>query len=78
MLLASRNQLQWILEGDIKGCFDNINHEWLMKHIPIEKKILHNWLKAGFLESNSVSHNCRCPTRWYNFFNTSQFNLKWT
>ncbi|EAL58631.1 reverse transcriptase, partial [Wolbachia endosymbiont of Drosophila ananassae] len=48
LLLASRNQLQWILEGDIKGCFDNINHEWLMKHIPMEKKILHSWLKAGF------------------------------
>ncbi|WP_353277437.1 group II intron reverse transcriptase/maturase [Wolbachia endosymbiont (group A) of Agelastica alni] len=54
LLLASRNQLQWILEGDIKGCFDNINHEWLMKHIPMEKKILHRWLKAGFLESKTL------------------------
>ncbi len=54
LLLASRNQLQWILEGDIKGCFDNINHEWLMKHIPMEKKILHSWLKAGFLESKTL------------------------
>ncbi|MDR2978135.1 MAG: hypothetical protein LBU56_01680 [Rickettsiales bacterium] len=39
LLLARRNRPQWILEGDIKGCFDNINHEWLMKHIPMEKKI---------------------------------------
>lgn len=54
ILLASRNQLEWILEGDIKGCFDNINHEWLMKHIPMEKKILHRWLKAGFLESKTL------------------------
>lgn len=54
LLLASRNQLQWILEGDIKGCFDNINHEWLIKHIPMEKKILHSWLKAGFLESKTL------------------------
>ncbi|WP_391158654.1 group II intron reverse transcriptase/maturase [Wolbachia endosymbiont of Liriomyza huidobrensis] len=54
LLLASRNQLQWILEGDIKGYFDNINHEWLMKHIPMEKKILHSWLKAGFLESKTL------------------------
>ena len=22
---------EWILEGDIKGCFDNISHEWLIK-----------------------------------------------
>ena len=39
---------QWILEGDIKGCFDNINHQWLMENIPIEKKILKQLLKAGF------------------------------
>jgi RNA-directed DNA polymerase len=39
---------QWILEGDIKGCFDNINHQWLMENIPIDKKILKQILKAGF------------------------------
>lgn len=48
--LAGRNRAQWILEGDIKGCFDEINHEWLMKAIPIEKPILHKWLKSGFME----------------------------
>jgi len=40
---------QWILEGDIKGCFDNINHQWLMENIPIDKKILKQLLKAGFI-----------------------------
>ena len=40
---------QWILEGDIKGCFDNINHQWLMEHIPIDKKVLKQMLKAGFM-----------------------------
>ncbi|BET37171.1 hypothetical protein wNi1_11280 [Wolbachia pipientis] len=25
-----------------------------MKHIPMEKKILHRWLKAGFLESKTL------------------------
>jgi RNA-directed DNA polymerase len=53
-LLARHKQLQWILECDIKGCFDNINHEWLMKNIPMEKKILHKWLKAGILESKTL------------------------
>ncbi|UVO61607.1 reverse transcriptase domain-containing protein [Bacteroides fragilis] len=24
---------QWILEGDIKGCFDHINHEWLLNNV---------------------------------------------
>jgi RNA-directed DNA polymerase len=39
----------WVLEGDIRGCFDNINHEWLIDNIPMDKKILHKWLKAGYI-----------------------------
>ena len=42
----------WILEGDIKGCFDNISHEWMLNHIPMDKNILKKWLKAGYLEKN--------------------------
>jgi RNA-directed DNA polymerase len=41
---------QWVLEGDIKGCFDHISHDWLLTHIPLEKPILRQWLKAGFME----------------------------
>ncbi len=40
---------EWILEGDIKGCFDNISHEWLIKNIPMDKSILKQFLKAGFV-----------------------------
>jgi RNA-directed DNA polymerase len=43
---------QWVLEGDIKGCFDHINHDWLLQHIPMDKVILQQWLKAGYLEQN--------------------------
>src|SRR5205823_4303032 len=37
----------WILEGDIKSCFDRISHEWLMRHIFMDKELLGKWLKAG-------------------------------
>jgi RNA-directed DNA polymerase len=40
----------WVLEGDIKGCFDNISHQWLLDHVPMNKSILRKWLKSGFLE----------------------------
>lgn len=40
---------EWILEGDIKGCFDHISHEWLMNNIPMDKVMLHKWLKCGFV-----------------------------
>ena len=45
---------KWILEGDIKGCFDNINHEWLIGNITMDKKILHKWLKAGYIHKRTL------------------------
>jgi RNA-directed DNA polymerase len=41
---------QWILEGDIKACFDELSHAWLEKHVPVDKRSLRAWLKAGYLE----------------------------
>lgn len=52
--LSRHDCAQWILEGDIKGCFDNISHDWLIAHAPIEKAILRKWLKAGFIEANAL------------------------
>ena len=42
----------WILEGDIKACFDKISHNWLIDNIPMDKEVLRKWLKAGFLEKH--------------------------
>jgi RNA-directed DNA polymerase len=42
------------LEGDIKGCFDNIDHDWLLKHIPTDRNILKMWLKAGYMENRQL------------------------
>ena len=50
--LGKHLSAQWILEGDIKGCFDAISHEWLLTHIPMEKAILKKWLKAGYMEQH--------------------------
>ena len=54
-LLAQKGSAPWILEGDIKGCFfDNFDHGWLENHIPMDKKILRNWLKAGYVEAGKL------------------------
>ena len=45
---------QWILEGDIKGCFDHISHKWLMENIPMDKEMLRKWLKCGFVETKKL------------------------
>jgi RNA-directed DNA polymerase len=52
-LLSHRHGPQWILEGDIKACFDRISHPWLLTHVPLDHRLLRAWLKAGFLEKHA-------------------------
>ena len=53
-VLATKRSAQWILEGDISGCFDNISHDWMIDNVPTDKKILKKWLKAGFIEKKNL------------------------
>ena len=53
IVLSHRHGPQWILEGDIKACFDKISHEWLLTHVPMDRQVLGKWLKAGFLEKHA-------------------------
>jgi len=48
----ARPHPQWILEGDIKSCFDRISHDWLLAHVPMDRVILQKWLKAGYMEKH--------------------------
>jgi RNA-directed DNA polymerase len=52
-LLNHQHGPPWILEGDIKACFDKISHEWLLTHIPMDRPVLRKGLKAGFLEKHA-------------------------
>ena len=53
-VLCNKSSVRWILECDIKACFDNISHQWLLQNIPMEKRILKQWLKAGFIEKQTI------------------------
>lgn len=53
-VLATKHSAPWILEGDIKACFDRISHSWLVGHIPMDKAVLRKWLAAGYLEEGIV------------------------
>lgn len=52
--LAKQRSPKWILEGDIKGCFDNISHDWLLANVPMDRTILRSWLKAGYMEGRQL------------------------
>jgi RNA-directed DNA polymerase len=48
-LLCRKNAPQWILEGDIKGCFDHISHKWLVNHLQMDVAVLRKWLECGVI-----------------------------
>jgi RNA-directed DNA polymerase len=50
IVLGKKDRAKWILEGEIRSCFDRISHEWLLTHIPMETAILKKWLKAGYID----------------------------
>jgi len=52
-ILSRKNSPKWILEGDIKGMFDNISHEWIQGNIPIDKTVLKKFLKSGYIYQNN-------------------------
>ena len=52
--LSGKASAQWILEADIQGCFDHINHDWLLNHVPTDKVILRKWLKAGVIHKGQL------------------------
>ena len=53
----------WIIEGDIKGCFNNIKHEYIIStlrkwNIGIgTRKIINRMLKAGIMENEVITSN---------------------
>ena len=53
-VLARKHSAQWILEGDITACFDELSHPWMLDHIPMDRSILRKWLKAGFIDKNTL------------------------
>ena len=51
-----RGRVGWVLDADIRGYFDTIDHEWLIKFVEHRigdrrvVRLIQKWLKAGVLE----------------------------
>src|SRR5947209_12645127 len=45
---------KYVLDADLKGCFDNINHEALLRKLntyPAVRRVIKAWLKAGAVDN---------------------------
>ncbi|MFB1100518.1 group II intron reverse transcriptase/maturase [Terribacillus sp. JSM ZJ617] len=53
----------WIFEGDFEGCFDNLNHDFIMKRINNfpDNEIVKKWLESGYVD-NDAFHSTNIGT----------------
>jgi RNA-directed DNA polymerase len=55
--IIMRNHVNYVIEADIKGYFDNVSHEWMIKFLQVRIKdssfllLIRRFLKAGYCES---------------------------
>src|ERR1700692_1468878 len=56
-----RKRVNWVLDADIRGFFDNLSHEWTMRFIEHRGadrrrlRLIQKWLKAGVSEDGQWS-----------------------
>lgn len=52
--LSQKASAAWVLDADISGFFDNINHDWLLNHVHMDKVTLRKWLKSGVVDAGQL------------------------
>jgi len=52
--MSRKDSSPWVLDADISGCFDNLDHSPLLAKLPVFTATLHRWLKAGVVELGSL------------------------
>ena len=52
LIACPNKKKKWVVDADIKGCFDNIAHEPLLKTIGNfpARRLIYQWLKAGYVD----------------------------
>jgi len=60
---STRSRKQWVVDADIKGAFDTIDHEYLLKTIGEVpgRALIRQWLKAGYVDGG-VFHDTETGT----------------
>lgn len=58
IFLAVKHKSKFVLDADIQGCFDHINHEALLTKLqtyPTMRRLVKGWLKAGVFDGQEFS-----------------------
>ena len=54
-LARPNKRKKWVVDADIRGCFDNISHDFLLELLAgfPSRELIKQWLKAGYMEGGS-------------------------
>lgn len=52
--LSQQASARWVLDADIEGFFDHINHDWLVANVHMHKRTLRTWLKSGVVDAGQL------------------------
>jgi RNA-directed DNA polymerase len=61
--IITHGNIQWVVEADIKGFFDNVNHDWMMRFLahrindPVFLRTVKRFLKASVMEDGVLTHS---------------------
>ncbi len=52
--LSGKDAPRFVLLGDVKACYNSISHTWLLSNIHVDKNVLKEFLKSGFVFAGSL------------------------
>lgn len=64
-LFSDEHSPEWVVRCDVKSFYDTMSHEWLLDHVPMDRHILKEFLKAPRVENGTgkpTVPECGVPT----------------
>jgi RNA-directed DNA polymerase len=54
--LSTNSKKKWVFEGDFLGCFDHLNHHWIVEQTSTfpGNNLIRRWLKMGYIEQDML------------------------
>ena len=47
--LSGKDAPRWVFIADVRKCYENISHEWIIENIPLPEFILKQFIRAGYV-----------------------------
>ena len=51
-IFSGNNAPEWAVKTDVKKCYESLDHSWIRAHIPMAKRVLDEFLSAGYFLSD--------------------------